>query len=111
MGQWIRKGDLVKVIAGNDKGKQGEVLRHEAERVVVQGINVRKKHLRPTQEGPRQRIVEREMPIHISNVVPCDSEGKRLKLRVREVEGEKRLVVQKEGKEETYRVLSKKIAK
>ena len=56
MSKWIRKGDRVLVIAGNDKGKAGEVLSRDEDRVIVQGINVRKKHMRRTQEMQGGRI-------------------------------------------------------
>ncbi|HSX10216.1 MAG TPA: 50S ribosomal protein L24 [Chlamydiales bacterium] len=80
MGKWIKKGDRVLVIAGNDRGKSGEVLSRGEERILVQGINVRKKHLKPTQQTQgKGRIVEMEVPIHISNVCLCDKEGKRTK--------------------------------
>lgn len=79
MSKWIRKGDRVLVIAGNDKGKSGEVLSRGEERIIVQGINVRKKHLKRTQETQGGRIVEMEVPIHISNVCLCDKDGKKLK--------------------------------
>jgi large subunit ribosomal protein L24 len=46
MSKWIRKGDLVKVIAGNDKGKAGQVIARAEDRVLVQGINIRKKHMK-----------------------------------------------------------------
>ena len=65
----LKKGDKVVVLAGRDKGKRGEVLRVDRaeHRVLVQGVNVIKRHQRQT---PRQEggIVEREAPIHISNV-------------------------------------------
>ena len=72
MARHIRKGDTVIVTAGNDKGLTGEVLRvmPEDSRVVVQGVNIRSKHLKPTQANPQGGIVRREMPIHISNVSP-----------------------------------------
>ncbi len=72
MPRHIRKGDMVIVTSGNDRGATGEVLRVllDADRVVVQGVNVRAKHLKPTQANPRGGIVRREMPIHISNVSP-----------------------------------------
>lgn len=78
----IRKGDRVLVIAGNDKGKVGEILARKQERAVVQGINIRKKHLRRTQQTQGGRVVEMEMPIHISNICLCDKEGKRLKKKI-----------------------------
>ena len=64
----IRTGDTVEVIAGNDRGQIGVVQSLQGERVVVQGINVRKKHIKRTQEAPKGRIVEIERPVHISNV-------------------------------------------
>ncbi len=72
MARHIRKGDMVIVTAGNDRGVTGEVLRviPKTDRVVVQGINVRSKHLKPSQASPQGGIVRREMPIHISNVSP-----------------------------------------
>ena len=72
MPRHIRKGDMVLVTSGNDRGATGEVLRVlvDADRVVVQGVNVRAKHLKPTQANPQGGIVRREMPIHISNVSP-----------------------------------------
>ena len=68
--QRIRKGDEVQVRAGKDKGKRGNVLRMvDDEHVVVEGVNVVKKHTRPNpQQGLAGGILEKEMPIHISNV-------------------------------------------
>ena len=83
MSKAIRKGDRVLVIAGNDKGKSGEVLGKGEDRILVQGINVRKKHMKPTGQTQGGRIVEMEVPIHISNVCLCDKDGKRLKLAKR----------------------------
>ena len=70
----IRKGDRVKVISGNYKGTEGTVLRVEREkgRVVVQGVNVRKRHRKPTATVPEGGIVEFEAPIHASNVMLLD---------------------------------------
>jgi len=67
----IKKGDTVQVIAGKDKGKTGEVLRTlpYENRVVVQGINVRTRHVKPTQEGETGRIVSEEASVHASNVM------------------------------------------
>lgn len=66
----IRKGETVYVIAGNERGKTGTVLAYTGERVLVQGLNMRKKHVKRTQASPNGGIVEREMPIHVSNVKP-----------------------------------------
>ncbi|MHC5003855.1 MAG: 50S ribosomal protein L24 [Planctomycetota bacterium] len=72
MPRHIRKGDTVIVTAGNDRGVTGEVLRviPGDDRVVVSGVNVRTKHLKPTQANPQGGTLQREMPIHISNVSP-----------------------------------------
>ena len=70
----IRKGDRVKVIRGNDRDAEGTVIRVEREknRVVVQGVNVRKRHRKPTAAVPEGGIVEFEAPIHASNVMLLD---------------------------------------
>ena len=81
MSKKIRRGDRVRVIAGNSKGKFGEVLSRGEETVVIQDVNMRKKHLKRTQESQGGRIVEMESPIHISNVCLCDKEGNPLKVR------------------------------
>lgn len=66
----IKKGDTVKVITGDDKGKEGKVLEvaPEAGRVLVEGVNLIKKAMRQNEENPQGGIVEREAPIAISNV-------------------------------------------
>jgi large subunit ribosomal protein L24 len=68
--QRIRKGDEVVVIAGRDKGKRGTVLRRvDAEHLVVEGVNRVKKHMRPNpMKGETGGIVDKDMPIHVSNV-------------------------------------------
>ena len=72
MPRHVRKGDTVIITAGNDRGTTGEILQvvDGGERVVVKGVNIRTKHLRPTQQRPQGGIVRRENPIHISNVSP-----------------------------------------
>lgn len=67
----IRKGDLVQVISGNDKGKRGKVLSvsREKNRAIVEGIRMMKRHTRPTQRDPQGGIVEREATIHVSNLM------------------------------------------
>lgn len=112
MSKWIRKGDRVKVIAGNDKGKMGEVLDRSEDRVLVQGVNVRKKHLKHTQEtqqmqGKGGRIIDREVPIHISNVALCDAQGERLKVKVKQAKDSRELVYKAAGKETVYRTVKK----
>jgi large subunit ribosomal protein L24 len=109
MSKWIRKGDRVKVIAGNDKGKIGEVLGRAEERVLVQGVNIRKKHLKRTQESQGARIIEMETPIHCSNVALCDKDGNILKLSVRQEEkkGARELVYKAGNQRILYRNVKK----
>ena len=75
----IRKDDEVIVLTGRDKGKRGAVLRvvTRTDRVLVEGVNVTKRHVKPTQGDPQGGIVEREAPIHISNVALIDPESDR----------------------------------
>ena len=71
----IRKGDRVVVIAGKDKGKQGEIVRVLGDKVVVSNINVVKRHTKPNpQAGQPGGVIEREAPIHVSNVMLVDPE-------------------------------------
>jgi large subunit ribosomal protein L24 len=67
----LKKGDQVKLIAGKDKGKTGTVLKVDREngRVIVDGLNVVKKTMKPKSQGEKGSIVEVEAPIHISNVM------------------------------------------
>ena len=87
----IKKGDTVQVISGKDKGKTGEVLRTlpYENRVVVQGINLRTRHMKPTQEGETGRIVTEEASLHASNVM-LYSTDKKVASRVE-------IVVEKDG--------------
>lgn len=109
MSKWIRRGDQVKVIAGNDKGKIGEVLGREEDRVLIKGVNIRKKHLKRTEKSQGARIVEMEVPIHVSNVAICDKEGRVLNVTVRlDKSSSKRELVYKTGAKETlYRSVKK----
>ena len=77
----VRKGDRVKVIAGNDKGKIGEIISVDpkARKVVVEGVNLVKKHTKSVQQGGGSNtggIITVEAPIHVSNVMVVDSDGK-----------------------------------
>tara|TARA_Y100000748_G_scaffold235290_1_gene199301 strand:- start:14621 stop:14929 length:309 start_codon:yes stop_codon:yes gene_type:complete len=67
----LKTGMSVKVISGNHKGKEGKILRiiKDRNRVIIEGVNLIKKHTRPTQENPKGGIVEREGSLHISNVM------------------------------------------
>jgi len=70
----IKKDDQVVVISGNFKGKKGKVLKvfPEPRRVIIEGVNVRKRHSRPSQKNPQGGIVQKEVPIHASNVMLLD---------------------------------------
>ena len=67
----IRKGDTVQVMSGTDAGKVGRVIKvnNDSERLLVEGVNIVKKHARPTQETPQGGIIEKEANIHLSNTM------------------------------------------
>ena len=83
----IKRGDNVKVIAGDDKGATGVVIKvlPKENRVIVQGVNIVKKHRKPSQSNPDGSIEEREAPIHISNVALVDPKTKKSKKAVKTV--------------------------
>lgn len=88
----IRKGDEVIVLAGKDKGKKGVVLaRVDESSLLVEGVNVVKKHQRPNpMKGEQGGVIDKTMPIHQSNVSLFDAEtGKPSRVAIREVEGKK----------------------
>lgn len=99
----IKKGDLVQVITGKDKGKQGKVLRSipEKSRVVVEKVNMVKKAMRPTQQNPQGGIMTVEAPIHVSNVMlVCPECGQATRIAKRFTdEGKKVRVCKKCGKD------------
>jgi large subunit ribosomal protein L24 len=100
MARHVRKGDQVVVTAGDDKGRVGTVLRviPEDDRVVVQGVNMHVKHLKPTQTRAGG-MVRRESPIHISNVSPV-ADGKPTRVRfVSRPDGTKSRIAARSGKE------------
>ncbi|NJO42955.1 MAG: 50S ribosomal protein L24 [Cyanobacteria bacterium CRU_2_1] len=67
----VKKGDTIQVIAGKEKGKVGEILRvfPETSKVIVKGVNIKTKHIKPQQEGESGQITAVEAPIHSSNVM------------------------------------------
>jgi large subunit ribosomal protein L24 len=108
MSKWIRKGDKVVVISGNNKGKTGEVIARLDERVIVQGVNIRKKHAKRQQKAPGAGILEMEMPFHISNVALCNADGNAVKPKVRiKSDGTKELFYLEGGKEVALRQVRK----
>ena len=96
----IKKGDQVVVIAGKDKGKRGDVVRVAGDKVVVANINVVKRHTKPNpQAGQPGGVIEREAPIHISNVMlfnPVSGKGERVGIKVLE-DGRKLRVFRSSG--------------
>ena len=103
MGARIRKGDNVVVISGKDKGKTGKVTRVlvEENRVVIEGVNLVKRHSRPTPRNPSGGIVEREQAIHLSKVMPVDPKtGKGTRVRFKQLEGGRKIrIAAKSGEE------------
>ncbi len=93
---YLRKDDSVIVLSGNSKGLKGPILKMNGQKVVVQGVNVRKRHMKPTQQSPKGSVIQVERPIDISNVA-LEVEGRPVRLRSRlTTEGSKE-VYYKEG--------------
>ncbi len=97
----IVKGDRVRVIRGNFRDMEGPVLSvlHPKDRVVVEGVNMRKRHERPTEANPEGGIITFEAPIHVSNVMLVDpAGGQPSRIRVRtETDGAKERIAVKTG--------------
>ena len=97
----VKRGDIVAVIAGDDKGRTGEVLRVFKDRgkVLVQGVNRVYKHLKPSRQHPQGGRIQKEMPISLSNVLPLDPKTQqptRVGFRINE-DGSKERVARKSG--------------
>ncbi len=109
MNKYIRKGDTVVCTAGNEKGRFGKVALRGSESVVVSGLNMKKRHVKRTQQGPG-RIVEMEGPIHISNVRLAKPDGTALKVRVQvNKAGEKELVYTENNQAVVYRSVKREV--
>lgn len=99
MAMRIRKEDTVEVTAGKDKGKRGKVLKvvRDSNRVIVEGVNMAKRHQRPTPQNQQGGIIEKEMPLDLSNIMIVDpksdkptrvrmgqnADGKKIRIAVR----------------------------
>lgn len=98
----LKKGDRVKVMRGNERGKEGTIMRvdREKNRVVVEGVNVRKRHMKPSQTNPEGGIVSFEAPLAASNVMLLDpASGNPTRVRAqRAADGTKERVATKSGK-------------
>jgi large subunit ribosomal protein L24 len=101
----IRSGDRVQVMSGKDRGKTGRVLRVDPkkERVVVEGMNMVKRHTKPQQVAGAQSeaqmggVIEREGPIHISNVMLLDAKGQPTRVRIEREDGKRVRVAKSSG--------------
>jgi large subunit ribosomal protein L24 len=102
----VRSGDEVQVMAGKDRGKRGRVLRVEpaSQRVYVEGLNMVKRHMRPQQVADTQRgqtvggVIEREGPIHVSNVMLLDpKDGKPTRAGIEREDGKRYRVARRSG--------------
>ena len=93
MASKLKKGDLVIVLTGKDKGKKGKILKFYKYKVFVSGINLATIHKKPTAQTPGQRVKE-ERPIHISNVAFCEND-KPVKVGFEVVDGKKARISKK----------------
>ena len=96
----VKKGDKVMVISGKDKGKTGVILASfpKKDRVLVEGVNIVKKHSKPSQANPQGGIINQEAPIHVSNVMPIDPKtGEPTRVGYQTVDGKKVRVATKSG--------------
>jgi len=105
----IRNGDRVVAIAGNHKGLFGTVKGCvNGDRVIVEGLNLVKKHIKRSEQHPRGRIIDIEKPIHISNLKILVDDNVAVKLKVRSTSEGERQLVYKSGEQETvYRSIKK----
>ena len=93
---FVKKGDKVRVIAGKDKGVEAEVLTAlpKFNKVIVEGVAIVKKHQKPNNENPQGAIVEKEAPIHVSNVLIFDAKAKAgTRVKFKELENGKKVRV------------------
>lgn len=98
----VKKNDQVIVISGKDKGKKGRVIAAypKENRVLVEGVNLVKKHQKPNQANPQGGIITKEAPIHVSNVMPIDPKtGKPTRVGYRTIEDGKKVRVAKRSGE------------
>ncbi len=96
----LKKGDLVEVIAGKNKGKQGKILKvyFQEKRFLVEGVNKVKRHTKPTQKLPQGGIIEKEAPLDFSNVLAVDPKTNRgARLGIEFKDGKRLRVFKKTG--------------
>ena len=98
----LKTGDTVKVVTGKDKGTVAEIIKviPDKNQVVVEGVNLKKKHLKPTQINPDGGMIEKEMPIDASNVMAYDKKSKSVSRLGIEIKGDEKVrIFKKTGKE------------
>jgi large subunit ribosomal protein L24 len=96
----VKKGDTVKVISGKDKGQEGKILEAypTKSRVLVEGVNMVKKHAKPSQSNPQGGILNQEAPIHVSNVMVVDpSTNEPTRVGYKDENGKKVRIAKKSG--------------
>ena len=96
----VKKGDKVKVISGKDKGQVGTILEAypKKHRVLVEGVNMIKKHSKPSNDNPQGGIITKEAPIHVSNVMPLDPKtGEPTRVGYKMVDNKKVRIAKKSG--------------
>lgn len=96
----IKSGDTVKIIAGDNRGAEGKVLKvlREENKAIVEGVNMVKKHMKPNAQNPQGGIVEKEAPIHISNLSLMTADGSATRAGYR-MEGDKKVRFSKKSNE------------
>ena len=96
----VKKGDKVKVISGKDKGQVGTILEAypKKDRVLVEGVDMIKKHSKPSNDNPQGGIITKEAPIHVSNVMPLDPKtGEPTRVGYKMVDNKKVRIAKKSG--------------
>ena len=94
----IHKGDIVEIITGNDVGKRGRVLSLQVKdgRAIVEGVNSVYKHMRPSKNDPQGGRIQREAPVHISNMLPvCNKCNRGVRVNFKDIDGSKTRVCAK----------------
>ena len=98
----IKKGDMVYVLSGEDRGTTGRVLEVQAakQRAIVEGVNIVTKATKPSAQHPQGGLIKKEAPIHISNIALVDPKtGKPTRIAIKEVDGKKVRIAKKSGQE------------
>lgn len=98
----IKKGDKVMVIAGKDRGKKGKVLLAlpKEDRVVVEGVNIVKRHQKATKQRQSGQIIDKTLPVHVSNVMILDPKtGKPTRIRIKRINGKYTRIAKKSNTE------------